>query len=240
MTGELAPLRIAAHAYDEALEDLTLERDGAMWAQALNDQGLVLIVLGEAMTDASTYDRAVVALRQSLQFWTRERDPDSYGTINWLIGDASLAGGRITKDAARLREAAAAYAEAQAVKPQDASGEWSYLGYLHATALAEAGQIEAEPHDIQRARDELSAALAAFQSMGIPVPAAEAAGGLCFASAVIGELTGDVPDFEQAVEDCGQAEALWLEVGDEAAADEARARLEAAEAAIAAVGPPAG
>jgi hypothetical protein len=236
MTGEIEPLRVADSAYGEALTELTFERDGVFRAQALNSQGLVLITLGQATGELEAYDRSVDALRESLVYWTRESDPQSFATINWLIGDASLAGGRLTGGAERLRDAAEAYLIAQSLTPLDAADERAYLGFLHATALAEAALAAAETADLLTARGELEAVLAEFLSMGMSGPAAVVAEALCVASAGLGELSGDRQAFEAAAADCLEAEEHLRREGSEEQADEARRRRDAAEAALAALG----
>ena len=236
MTGEVEPLRAAADAYDEALTELSFERDGARRAQALNNYGLVLIALGQAMNDGNAYDRAVAVLRESLQFWTRESDPGSFATISWLIGDAALAGGRLAGDAVRLRNAAAAYADAQSLTPHDDTGSWPYLGYLHAAALAEAAIAEGDATDLPAVREELTAVLAEFESMAMSSPAAVVAQELCAASAGWSELTGERAAFEAAANDCGDAEQRLRLEGSDDGADEAARRRDAADAALAALG----
>jgi tetratricopeptide (TPR) repeat protein len=236
MTGEVEPLNIAARAYDEALTELTLERDGLLRAQALNSQGLVLIALGQATGEVSAYDRAAEALRESLVFWRRENDPQSFATINWLIGDALLAGGRLAEDSGRLRDAAGAYRDAQSLTPRTETGEWAYLGYLHATAVVEAALAEADAADLPAARQELEAVLAEFLALGLAPPAAVVAEELCAASAGLGELSGERQAFEAAAEDCLMAEERLRGEGSDESAAEARRRREAAEAALAALG----
>ncbi len=235
MTGEVEPLRVAADAYDEALTALSFERDGALRAQALNNNGLVLITLGQATGDVSVFDKAVAVLRESLLFWTRESDPDSFSTISWLIGDAALAGGRLANDPERLQAAAAAYEDAQSITPHDDTGTWTYLGYLHATALTEAALAEGDAADLPAARDELAAVFEEFVSMSMLGPAAIVAQQLCTTSASLGELTGEREAFNAAATDCREAEERLLREGSPRDAAEAGRRREAAEAALAAL-----
>ena len=111
------------------------------WAQAQNNLGNALLILGERESETARLEQAVVAFRAALQEWTRDQRPLDWAMAEMNLGHALWVLGERESGTARLEEAVTAYRVAlQEWTRERVPLEWAMTQNNLGGALVDAGR----------------------------------------------------------------------------------------------------